>query len=388
MSGKVSVVRPSGVSREKGKQRQVTNTPPTGIVTFLFTDIEGSASLWEKHPYQMEDVLARHDQILRTTIEDQQGYVFMAVGDAFCATFATATDALKAALAAQRSLFVERWPEPLEVPVRMALHTGAAEELDGKYFGPALNRVARLMSAGHDGQILLSGVTYNLVRDHLVHLEPEAELRYMGEHRVRGLRQTEHIFQLVVPDLPKDFPPLKTDGLVAAGLPKETREVDFQDRYRFIRHLGMGLPEAFLAHDEVLDRDVAIKALRSDSEHLVEHFKREAEITAALYHPNIVSIYEWGRTEDGNYYMAMEYVPGGTLKECIERESLLPPAEAVALTLQVAQALRVAHECGVIHWDIPRVDASWRTISTMQGGWLPNPDSQADSSLGWIVENC
>ncbi|HZC84648.1 MAG TPA: adenylate/guanylate cyclase domain-containing protein, partial [Rubrobacter sp.] len=131
-------------------------SPPTGTVTFLFTDIEDSTKLWERSPQAMQAALVRHDEILRRAIEDRGGYVFKTVGDAFCCAFPTAPDALEAALDAQRLLFEEWWAESAPLRVRMALHIGAAEERDGDYLGPPLNRVARLLSAAHGGQVLLS----------------------------------------------------------------------------------------------------------------------------------------------------------------------------------------------------------------------------------------
>jgi class 3 adenylate cyclase len=150
--------------------------PPSGTVTFLFTDIESSTSMWEKDPLQMQAALVRHDEILSNNIEANGGYVFKTVGDAFCAAFVTAREALEATLATQRALFAEKWNEHTRVRVRMALHTGVAEEREGDYFGPPVNRVARLLSAGHGGQVLLSGVTYGLVRDDLSLLEPGRRL--------------------------------------------------------------------------------------------------------------------------------------------------------------------------------------------------------------------
>ena len=199
-----------GASNEDTSSRKQVAHPPAGTITFLFTDIEGSTSMWEKAPAQMQHALARHDQILRSAVEAHEGYVFKTVGDAFCAAFATARQALEATLAAQRTLFAEQWDEGATVRVRMALHTGVAEERDGDYFGPPVNRVARLLSAGHGGQILLSAVTYGLVRDNLSFLEPRAELRNLGEHRLKDLRYTEHIYQLAVPDLPSEFPSIRT----------------------------------------------------------------------------------------------------------------------------------------------------------------------------------
>jgi class 3 adenylate cyclase len=195
------------------EQRRKVADPPTGTITFLFTDIEGSTALWEDYPSEMQLALDHHDEILRGTIEARGGYVFKTIGDAYCAAFSTAGRAIEAALAAQRALFAEEGSENRVIRVRMALHTGVAEERDGDYLGPPINRVARLLSAGHGGQILLSDVTYGLVRDSLGRLEPEAELRDLGEHRLKDLRYTERIHQLVVPDLPSDFPALKTHGL-------------------------------------------------------------------------------------------------------------------------------------------------------------------------------
>lgn len=190
---------------------------PTGTVTFLFTDIEGSVKLWESYPEAMKAILARHDALLRRAIEAHGGYVFKTMGDAFYAAFHTAPDALAAALAAQRALRAENWGETL-INVCMALHTGAADERDGDYFGPPLNRVARLLAAGHGGQVLLSLATQELVRDQL---PPTAQLRDLGEHRLKDLLRPERVFQLVAPDLPADFPLLHTLNNRSNNLPAQ-----------------------------------------------------------------------------------------------------------------------------------------------------------------------
>ncbi len=130
---------------------------PTGTVTFLFTDIEGSTAMWERDEAAMRAALARHDEIMHGAVAEHGGCVFKTIGDAFCAAFATAPDAVEAALAAQRALFSEEWTQTGAVRVRMALHTGAAEERGGDYFGPPLNRVARLLSAGHGVVMWSSG---------------------------------------------------------------------------------------------------------------------------------------------------------------------------------------------------------------------------------------
>jgi predicted ATPase/class 3 adenylate cyclase len=184
----------------------------TGTVTFLFTDIEGSTKLWEAHPRHMREALARHNSLLSEAIARNRGYVFKTVGDAFCATFAYPTDAIRAALDGQRSLLTENWPSNLVLKARIALHTGVANFQDGDYLGPPLNRVARLLAAGHGGQTLISQATFDLICDAL----PEGiELLDMGEHRLKDLTRPEHIFQVLAPGdpwrmPPKTFPPLKT----------------------------------------------------------------------------------------------------------------------------------------------------------------------------------
>ncbi len=182
-------------------------TPPTGTVTFLFTDIEGSTKFWEQNPTAMSPARARHDVLLRDAIETSGGYVFKTVGDGFCAAFPTVPEALQAAHAAQIALANEIWETETAIRVRMALHTGAAEEQDGDYFGPPLNRVARLMGAGHGGQILLSAATQELTHDTL---PASASLLDLGSHRLRDLGRPETVFQLLHPSLPADFPPLRS----------------------------------------------------------------------------------------------------------------------------------------------------------------------------------
>ncbi len=180
---------------------------PTGTVTLLFTDIEGSTRLWEAHAAAMRAALARHDALLRQCIDGHDGHVFKTGGDAFCAAFHTAADAIAAALEAQRALHREPWPEAAKLRVRMALHSGAVEVRDGDYFGSPLNRVARLLAAGHGGQTLLSESTHDLCRDHL---PPLASVKPLGAHGLRDIGRPEAVFQLCHPDLPQSFPPLKT----------------------------------------------------------------------------------------------------------------------------------------------------------------------------------
>jgi predicted ATPase/class 3 adenylate cyclase len=200
---------------------------PTGTVTFLFTDIEGSTRLWEQDASAMRFALSRHDGILRSAVETNGGFVFKTIGDAICAAFSSAPEALGAALIAQRALHAEEWDEGGVIRVRMALHTGAVEEQGGDYFGPALNRVSRLLAAGHGGQTLLSLATQELVRDAL----PDgARLEDLGERRLKDLFRPEHVFQVTVPDLPSEFPPLRTLENLRNNLPLQATPLIGRER--------------------------------------------------------------------------------------------------------------------------------------------------------------
>jgi predicted ATPase/class 3 adenylate cyclase len=177
--------------------------PPTGVVTLLMTDIEGSTRLWEEYPEQTATALRRHDSLLRRAIEDNGGHVFKTVGDAFCAAFPSAREAALAAVTIQLALRAEPWPAPIELRVRMGLHTGASEERDRDYFGPVVNRAARLEAIAHGGQIVVSGVTTDLLDD-------VVQLRDLGQHRLKDLSQPERVFQIVIPGLDDEFPSLRS----------------------------------------------------------------------------------------------------------------------------------------------------------------------------------
>src|ERR671912_131893 len=201
---------------KQGGHQGIVASPPTGTLTFLSTDIEGSTRLWEHDAPAMQAALARHDELLKLAIEERGGYVFKTVGDAFCAVFPTAPDALEAALEIQRRLLSSEWEQSEPLRVRMALHTGAAEERDGDYFGPPVNRVARLLSAGHGGQVLLSLPTQELVRDQL---PAGTSLMDLGERRLKDLFRPERVFQLLAPELPSEFSPLRTLDAYRNNLP-------------------------------------------------------------------------------------------------------------------------------------------------------------------------
>jgi predicted ATPase/class 3 adenylate cyclase len=189
---------------------------PTGTVTFLFTDLESSTRLWEDHPEAMKGALARHDAILRDAVEGHEGQVVKARGDGVHAAFGRAEDAVAAALEAQLALDDERWADTGPLRVRMGLHTGTAETRAGDYFGPALNRAARLAGSAHGGQVVVSEATVGVVRDVL----PDGVgLEDLGEQRLRDLARPERVFQLVHADLPREFPPLRSLEAVPGNLP-------------------------------------------------------------------------------------------------------------------------------------------------------------------------
>ena len=193
--------------------------PPTGTVTFLFSDIEGSTRLLRAYPAAYPAALDRHYVLLQTAVEAHGGVVFETGGDAVFAAFTRAQDGLAAALEAQRLVKGEEWGElgTDGLRVRMALHTGDVVRRDGRYFGAVLYRCARILSAGYGGQVLVSGAMADLVRDSL---PVGASLRDLGEHRLKDWSdRPEHLFQLYHADLTADFPPLRTPGVIPNNLP-------------------------------------------------------------------------------------------------------------------------------------------------------------------------
>jgi len=199
------------------------NGLPSGTVTFLFTDIEDSTRLWREQPEAMSSAHAQHNAILREAIEANNGFIFQIVADSFSAAFHNTMDALRAALAAQRKLQTESWDEIAVVKVRMGLHTGAAELItDGSnkiYDGyVTLASTQRVMSVAHGGQILLSQITHDLLQNDL----PEnIHLRDMGEHRLKGLRASLRLYQLIAPDLPQNFPAIQSLDTLPNNLPTQ-----------------------------------------------------------------------------------------------------------------------------------------------------------------------
>jgi predicted ATPase/class 3 adenylate cyclase len=178
---------------------------PSGTVTFMFTDIEGSTRLLTRLRGRYGEVLGEHQGLLRAAFAEHHGREVHTEGDAFFVAFARASDAIAAAVTAQRALACKGWPEGADVRVRIGVHTGEAEVRMDDYVGLDVHRAARICAAGHGGQVLISGATRELVADEL---PADVALKDLGEHRLKDLDRPEHLFQLVVGDLPADFPPL------------------------------------------------------------------------------------------------------------------------------------------------------------------------------------
>ncbi|HLI97982.1 MAG TPA: adenylate/guanylate cyclase domain-containing protein [Candidatus Baltobacteraceae bacterium] len=222
---------------------------PSGTVTFLFSDIEGSSERWESLPDEMPVALARHDALLRSAIESHGGYVFKTVGDAFCAAFTSASDAVGAALSAQRALASGDFSAVGGIRVRMALHTGTPHERDGDYFGAAVNRVARLLALGYGGQVLISAACSALMSGES--RSSPCDVRDLGVHRLKDLAQPEHVYQLAAADLQDDFPPLHSLDQSLSNLPEQLSSFvgregvigeikDLLEKHRLVSLVGSG----------------------------------------------------------------------------------------------------------------------------------------------------
>jgi len=286
--GAISVMEKMPFTDRTGSKAE---PPPAGAATFLFTDIEGSTTLWETHADAMRAALARHDALLERAISAAGGAVFKRGGDSFCAVFGRAADALIAALEAQRALKSESWPAGARIKVRMALHTGAAQLRDGDYFGAPLNRVARLMAAAHGGQTLVSDEAYVACKDELPR---DVRLKLLGMHTLKGVPQRIAVFQLCHPDLQESFAaltgPAIDDTQSIAVLPFLNLSRDDENEY-----FADGLAE------ELLNVLAKISGLRVAARSSAFTFKGKgasiAEVGSAL---NVATVLEGSVRKAGN----------------------------------------------------------------------------------------
>jgi predicted ATPase/class 3 adenylate cyclase len=191
-------------------------TIPTGTVTFLFTDIEGSTKLLQRFGDRYLELLAEHETILRTVLAEHGGYEVSTEGDAFFITFSRAADGIAAAVHAQEELARHAWPENGLLSVRMGLHTGEPTCTGEDYTGLDVHRAARISNAAHGGQVLVSSAT-KILAGHRI--PTEMTFRDLGEHRLKDLEKPEHIFQLVIPGVRSDFPPIRSLNNYPNNLP-------------------------------------------------------------------------------------------------------------------------------------------------------------------------
>ncbi len=198
-----------------GGDQRAADSQQAGGITFVFTDIEGSTARWERDRVAMQDAMRRHDAILHTAIGDHGGHVFKTIGDAFCSAFATPQNAVIAMLAAQQALSAEDFSAVDGVRVRMAIHTGNAEVRGGDYFGPALNKVARLLAIGHGGQVLMTAETAALVDGAL---PADVTLRELGAYHLKDFTEPQRLYQLLAPGLQAQYAPLRSLGTLPSDL--------------------------------------------------------------------------------------------------------------------------------------------------------------------------
>ncbi len=315
---------------------------PTGTVTFLFTDIDGSTQLLRDLRDQYATVLADQRALLRAAFEKWRGREIDTQGDAFFVAFARAVDAIGAVVETQRALAKHAWPHGVAVRVRMGLHTGEPMIGVTGYVGIDVHRAARICSAGHGGQVLLSQTTRDLVEHDL---PGDVSLRDLGEHRLKDLQHGERLFQLVIDGLPSDFPALK---FVDTFTDDQVIGATIQNRYRIDAEIGRGgMGKVYRAHDIVLDRDIAVKVLSASALENRARLLREAQAAAKLNHPNIVAVYDAGEWS-GLPFIVMELAPGHSLHTH-------PPQsldETISIMRQLCAALDHAHTAGIIHRDL------------------------------------
>ena len=203
-------------------------TPPTGIVTFLFTDIEGSTKLAQNFHDRISEVLEKHHFIMNIAVESNNGFVFKIIGDAFCCAFQNTEHAVKAAVDAQIKLNSEEWKDTV-IKVRMGIHIGNAEWNGTDYMGYiTLARSSRVMSAANGGQILISDKAYEVVNKNIYDTNQEIRIEHgiisfrdLGERRLKDLIQPVKLYQILSPGIPSEFPPLKTLDARANNLPRQ-----------------------------------------------------------------------------------------------------------------------------------------------------------------------
>jgi class 3 adenylate cyclase/catechol 2,3-dioxygenase-like lactoylglutathione lyase family enzyme len=317
-------------------------TLPGGTVTFLFSDVERSTELARELGERYADALADHLQLLSAAVADEGGHVIDTQGDSLFVAFPRARDAALAAASAQRALAAHEWPEAAEMRVRMGLHTGEAALTDGGYLGVAVHHAARVCAAGHGGQVLVSQSTAAVLKDERL---DGIELRELGHHQLKGFEHPEPIFQLVIADLPDDFPPLRAEHHLGRLIDHvHIRVRDLEASKRFYRAVLAALDreltsegEGYFAADELFASDDGDPtgrlhlAFQARDREAVEAFYRVAlaaggtgngEPGERRYHAGYFAAY--ALDPDGNNVEAVHHGPASRSAESIV---VVPDAE-------------------------------------------------------------
>ncbi len=315
---------------------------------FLFTDIEDSTLKWDANPDAMGQALKRHDEILTNAINGAHGKAFKHTGDGMLAAFSSVGDAVQAAEKAQRSFANEDWGVLSEIKVRMGIDYGDVDARGDDFFGPPLNRCSRIMNAAHGGQVLLSmAAQEELTRNPI----EGVQVRFLGEHRLRGLSEAERISQLVFIGLQAEFPELRVH--IPGPDPTDPEFGDSIRGYELRERIGVGtFGVVYRAYQSSVGREVAIKVIRPEfANHpaFVRRFETEAKLVAQLAHPHIVPLFDFWRDQAGAY-LVMQLMRGGTLRPLIG--STWTPQDALHLVRQVGSALGSAHRQEVVHRDL------------------------------------
>ena len=317
----------------------------TEEIAFLFTDLEDSSALWEARPDQMRVALVQHDEIMTKAVSGSGGRVFKDTGAGILAAFGTVFDAATAASQAQRALDETDWGPIGSLLARMSVDVGEVDVRGGDYFGPPMNRGARLMSSAHGGQVVLSSAAHQRLEEHA-----GVQIKNLGEHRFKGLGALQQVFQLVVEGLASVFPALRID----AAAPDSGRVFGDAIRgYEIRERVGVGrFGVVYRAYQPALGREVAVKVIRPEfANHpdFVRRFEAEARLVAKLEHPHIVSLYDFWRDHEGAY-LVMPYLSGRNLAGA--PFGALPMQRVAAIIRQIGMALSYAHRQGVIHRDV------------------------------------
>ncbi len=331
---------------EQDPALEVVASPDAQVKAFLFTDLEASTALWETHPAAMAEAVSRQERILTETIEQAEGSVFKNTGDGVLAVLPTADAAVVAAKRADSALRSEDWGLLEGMRVRMAIDLGEAHRRRGDWFGPPLNRCARLLSAAHGGQILISEEAVDA-------LTRPGSVTDLGQHRFKGLGQPLRVFQLTTDDQAGRFPPIRLEAR-----PADMARVGFDCSsvrgYELHERIGEGdFGVVYRAYQSSVGRQVAIKVIRPEYANrasFIRQFEAEAQVIAQLGHPHIVSLYDYWRDPDGAY-LVMPYLRGGSLADALTRGPW-NVGPALHLLEQICSALSFAHRQGVIHRDV------------------------------------